>query len=62
MVLLVKAWNEVEEKTIVNCFRKAGISPEAQLSAVNNEDDPFKDIEVENDTMAELQHDINALR
>ena len=61
MNMLVKAWNAVEEKTIVNCFRKAGISPEAQSSAVNDDDDPFKDIEVENDTMAGLQHALDAL-
>ena len=62
MIMLVKARNAVEEKTIVNCSRKAGISPEAQSSAVNDDDDPFKDIEVENDTMANLQHDLDALR
>ena len=28
---------------------------------MNDDDDPFKEIEVENDTMADLQHDHNAL-
>ena len=57
MIMLVKAWNAVKEKTIVECSRKAGISPESQSSAVNDDDDPFKDIEIENDT----QHDLDAL-
>ena len=62
MIKLVKAWIAVKEKTIVNCFRKAGINPEAQSSAVNDDHDPFKDIEVENDTMADLQHHFDAFR
>ena len=37
MIMLAKAWNAVEEKTIVNCSRKAGISPGAQSSAVNDD-------------------------
>ena len=61
-MIMVKGWNAVEEKTTVNCFREAGINPEAQSSAVNDDDDPFKVIEVENDTMAGLQHDLDALR
>ena len=31
---LKTAWDEVTEKTILNCFRKSGISVEAQTSAI----------------------------
>ena len=42
--LLVSAWNEVSQTTIVNCFQKAKISEKGQTIAINNEDDPFKEI------------------
>ena len=30
--------------TIINCFKKAGISSEAQCTAITDADDPFKDL------------------
>ena len=42
--LLVSAWNEVSQTTIVNCFKKAKISEKDQTIAINDEDDPFKEI------------------
>ena len=42
--LLVSAWNEVSETTVVNCFKKAKISEKDQTIAINDEDKPFKDI------------------
>ena len=42
MMMLKKAWGEVTEQTIRNCFRKSGISLEAQEGAADNHDDPFK--------------------
>ena len=38
------AWNALTTETIVNCFRKAGISAENQGAAVAEEVDPFKDL------------------
>ena len=52
MQMLVSAWNAFTTETIVNCFRKAGISAENQNAAIAEEDDPFK----------ELQGEIDALR
>ena len=60
MTMLARAWDTVEEKTIMNCFRKAGISPGTQTSAINDDDDPFRDIE--NDPFSNLQYDLNVLR
>ena len=45
--LLVSAWNEVSKATIVNCFRKSKISEKDQTNAVNDEDDPFKEMSEE---------------
>ena len=42
--LLVSAWNEASQTTIVNCFKKAKISEKDQTIAINDEDKPFKDI------------------
>ena len=42
--LLATAWNEVSQATIVNCFKKAKISGKDQTIAINDEDDPFKEI------------------
>ena len=49
--LLVSAWNEVSQTTIVNCFKKAKISEKDQTIAINDEDDPFKEI---NENLKEL--------
>ena len=42
--LLVSAWNEVSQTTIVNCFKKAKISEKDQTIAINDDDDPFEKI------------------
>ena len=42
MAILTEAWGRVSEETIHNCFRKAGIGNQAQQSALNDYDDPFK--------------------
>ena len=56
--MLVSAWNEVSETTIVNCFKKAKISEKDQLLAVNDEDDPFKEL---NDDLKELREKDSSL-
>ena len=50
--MLVSAWNEVSQTTIVNCFKKAKISEKDQTIAINDEDDPFKKI---NENLKELR-------
>ena len=50
--MLDSAWDAVSTETIVNFFRKAGISTANQEVAIADEDDSFKD----------LQNKINALR
>ena len=50
--VLVSAWNDVSENFVVNCFRKAKISEKAQANALNDEDDPFKEL---SDDLKELR-------
>ena len=42
MKMLNIAWQKVKTSTIVNCFSKAGISEDQQISAQADDDDPFK--------------------
>ena len=41
MKILVSSWEAVSAQTIVNCFRKAGITPEAQNTAITDAVNPF---------------------
>ena len=42
------AWREVKSITIKKCFRRAGIlNPELEVQAVNEDEDPFQDIDVQ---------------
>ena len=44
MKILVSSWEAVSAQTIVNCFRKAGITSEAQNAAIADADDPFSNL------------------
>ena len=41
----MSVWKEVRQTTIVNCFKKAKISEKDPTIAINDEDDPFKEID-----------------
>ena len=56
--LLASAWNKVSQATIVNCFKKAKISDEDQTIAINDEDDPFIEI---NEDLQELREKDSSL-
>ena len=59
MQLLQSAWSEVWELTIKNCFRKSGISEKSAEQAINEEDDPFKDITADlEDIITELREQL----
>ena len=45
MKILVDSWEAVSKETIINCFRKAGITPAVQQAAISDSDDPFKDLQ-----------------
>ena len=62
MMMLKKALGEVTEQTIRNCFRKSGISLEAQEGAMDDHDDPFKGMvdDGEDDSAVDkLEFDLN---
>ena len=45
MKILVDSWEVVSKETIINCFRKAGITPAVQQAAISDSDNPFKDLQ-----------------
>ena len=63
MIMLNEAWGEVTEQTIRICFRKSGISLEAQEGAMDDHDDPFKGmVDDGEDDSALDEFDLNQLR
>ena len=50
--------NALTTETIVNCFRKAGISVENQDAAIAEEDDPVKDLQDGIDALRTVQPDL----
>ena len=45
MKILVDSWEVVSKESIINRFRKAGITPAVQQVAISDSDDPFKDLQ-----------------
>ena len=58
MKFLVQAWNRVSKDTILNCFKKAGISREAQSDSVEEIDDPFKSLQSDLDELQLLDQSL----
>ena len=53
MNMLTAAWDKVSEITVQNCFKRVGISKESQECAMNDSDDPFKELDEELDNLRE---------
>ena len=62
--MLQKAWGAISNQTFTNCFRKSGISEDAE-KAMNDEEDPFKELEdddLEEDSVQTLGADLSILK
>lgn len=53
MNMLTAAWDKVSETTVQNCFKRAGISEQSQEHAMNDTDDPFKELTEELENLRE---------
>ena len=65
MYMLKKAWDAISNQTFTNCFRKSGISEKDAEKAMNDEEDPFKELEdddVEEDPVQTLGAEISILK
>ena len=58
MQMLVSAWDALSTQTIVNFFRKSGISTESQEAAIVEDDDPFRELQDEIDDLLSVQPDL----
>ena len=58
MQMLVSAWDALSAQTIVNCFRKSGISSESQETAIAEDDYPFRELQDEIDDLRSVQPDL----
>ena len=45
MKILADSWEVVTKETIINSFRKAGITPAVQQASIVDSEDPFKDLQ-----------------
>ena len=45
MKILADSWEVVTKEAILNCFRKAGITPAVQQAVIADSDGPFKDLQ-----------------
>ena len=53
--MLVSAWDALSRQTIVNCFRKSGISTESQEADIAEDADPFRELQDETDDLRSFQ-------
>ena len=58
MKMLVLAWESVTEETIINCFSKADISKDQQVTAINDDNDPFKSLTEEIESLRARKLDL----
>ena len=58
--MLTKAWSSIPNGTFKNCFKKSGISEVSMERALNDDDDPFASLDVEEDVMEDLKNDLEA--
>ena len=58
MKFLVQAWNRVSKDTVQNCFKRAGISKDAQADAAEEIDDPFKSLQSDLDELRLLDQSL----
>ena len=63
--MLRKGWDDVAELTFTNCFRKSGISQRDAEKAINEDEDPFKNLtssEVAEDAIPTLDVELSNLK
>ena len=53
--MLVSARDALSTQTIVNCFRKSGISTESQETAIAEDDDPFRELQDQINDLGSVQ-------
>ena len=60
--MLTKAWNSIPDGTFTNYCKKSGISEISMKKALNDEDDSFASLHVEEDVMESLKDDLEMMK
>ena len=60
--MLMRAWNCIPDRTFTNCFKKSEISEKSMEQALNDEDDPFASLDVEEDVTDCLKDDLEMMK
>ena len=61
MSMLTKAWSSIPKVTFTNCFKTSEISEVSMERALNDDDDPFASVDVEEDVMEDLKNDLEVM-
>ena len=56
--MLVAAWDAVTTETVLSCFRKSKILSESHKATIAEDDDPFKELEEEIESLRSIQPDL----
>ncbi|XP_065662613.1 tigger transposable element-derived protein 4-like [Hydra vulgaris] len=62
MFMLTKAWKSIPDQTFINCFKKSGISLEAVEKHVNDHNNPFCGLDVDESVIENLRDDLELLK
>ena len=57
--MLVSPWEALSMQTIMNCFRKSGISTESQETVVAEDDNPFRELQDEIEDLRSIRPNLN---
>ena len=60
--MLTKAWSSIPNGTFTNCFKKSGISEVSVERALNDDDDSFASLDVEEDVMENSKNDLEVMK
>ena len=58
MAMLEQSWSTLPDTTVINCFKKAGISKESQQDSIQDTDDPFAQLSEMLDELRALDPDL----
>ena len=58
MIMLTAAWDQINETTVINCFKNARICEATQQQVINDDDDPFQGLVLEVDELRGKSSDL----
>ena len=60
--MFTKAWSSIPNGKFTNCFKKSWISEESMERALNEDDDPFASLDVEEDVMEDFKNVLEVMK